>query len=82
MGKLAEALVSQVVKTSAGRIRSGAARKDTRYAVLKDTNLYRATLDPQPDVELNGQLGCMTIVAARFRDEAAGCQPAYPARCA
>ena len=77
VGKIAEALVSQAVKSSAGRIRSGAARKDTRYAVVKETNLYRSTLDPAPDVELNGQLGCMTIVAARFNDEAAGCQQHY-----
>lgn len=77
VGKIAEALVNQVLKTSAGRIRSDAARKDTRYAVVKETNLYLATLDPAPDVELNGQLGCMTIVAAHFNNEAAGCQQQY-----
>ena len=77
VGKLAEALVNHVVKTSAGRISSDAARKDTRYAVVQETNLYRATLDSAPDVELNGQLGCMTIVVARFKDDAAGCQQAY-----
>jgi hypothetical protein len=40
-------------------------------------NLFRADLQPAPTVRLNGQLGCMTIVAATFAAEAANCADSY-----
>jgi hypothetical protein len=77
VGKLAELLIKYVVKTTAGRISSSAARKDTRYAAVKEANLFRAELQPSPTLRLNSHLGCMTIVAGAFQPDSASCSAAY-----
>jgi len=77
IGKLAELLVNHEIESSADRLKSGAARKDTNYAVSKKMNLYRADFDPVPTLVLNANLGCMTIVAAAFKPDTANCQAEY-----
>jgi hypothetical protein len=78
IGKLAELFVNHELQGSAERIKSGAARKDTHYAVRRQMNLYRATFDPAPELGINAKLGCMTIVAASaFKPEPAECTADY-----
>jgi hypothetical protein len=48
VGKLAELLVNHVIKAAAGRINARGARQDTRYAVVRQMNLYRVDLRPRP----------------------------------
>jgi hypothetical protein len=77
VGKLAGVLMDRAVTATAGKLSADAARKDTRYAVAKQTNLYRVNFEPAPQVALNGHLGCMTIVAGKFRDDAVDCRSEY-----
>lgn len=77
VGKLAELFINHVIQASADRIKSGAARKDTHYAVIKQMNLYRADFQPVPTLGINARLGCMTIVAATFKAEPAQCSAEY-----
>jgi hypothetical protein len=77
IGKLTELLVKYVIKATTDHITATAARKDTRYAVAKEMNLYRADLQPAPSVLLNAQLGCMTIVAAKFSSDSTSCATSY-----
>lgn len=77
VGKLTELLISHLVSASSTHIRAGAVRKDTRYAMTREMNLYRAELLPRPVVRLNATLGCMSIVAARFMPEGTDCTAAY-----
>jgi hypothetical protein len=77
VGKLAELILRSAVKATAGKISSSAARKDTRYAVASQTNLFRADLDPAPSLNLNARLGCMTIVAGKFQRDPADCTADY-----
>jgi hypothetical protein len=66
VGELAQMLITHIVGASTAHIKTDAARKDTRYAVTDQMNLYRADLEPEPALHLNARLGCMTIVAAKF----------------
>jgi hypothetical protein len=77
VGKLAELFINHELQSSADRIKSGAARKDTRYAVTRQMNLYRAEFQPAPTLRINAKLGCMTIVAASFNPEPADCTAQY-----
>ena len=77
VGKLAELYINHELQSSANRIKAGAARKDTRYAVTKQMNLYRAEFQPAPTLRINANLGCMTIVAASFKPEPADCTAEY-----
>jgi hypothetical protein len=77
VGKLAELFVNHQIQASANRIKSGAVRKDTRYAVIKEMSLYRADFQPVPVLGINAKLGCMTIVAADFKPEPAQCTAEY-----
>jgi hypothetical protein len=77
VGKLTELLINHIVSASSQHIKAGAVRKDTRYAMTKEMNLYRADFQPEPIVHLNAKLGCMTIVAARFKPDSTDCTAAY-----
>ena len=77
IGKLAELFINKEIQSSANRYKAGVARKDTRYAVSKQMNLYRAEFEPAPALQINARLGCMTIVAANFKPDAADCTAAY-----
>jgi hypothetical protein len=77
IGKLAELFINHEVQNSVNRIKSGANRKDTRYAVTKNVNLYRADFQPVPTVSINAKLGCMTIVAANLKPDTTDCTAAY-----
>jgi len=77
VGKLAEMLINHIITTSNSHIKADAARKDTRYAVTSQMNLYRAEFEPEPALRLNARLGCMTIVAAKFMPAATDCSAAY-----
>ncbi len=67
IGKLAELFINHEIQASAERMKSGAVRKDTRYAAAKEMNLYRAEFVPAPAVRINARLGCLTVVAATFK---------------
>jgi hypothetical protein len=77
VGKLAELFINHEIQSSANRYKSGVARKDTRYAMTKQMNLYRADFEPAPALSINARLGCMTIVAANFKPDATDCRTAY-----
>jgi hypothetical protein len=77
VGKLAELFINHEIQSSADRIKAGAARKDTRYAVTRQMNLYRADFQPAPALGINAKLGCMTIVAAAFKPDPANCTAEY-----
>ncbi len=77
IGKLAELYINNKIKNSASHYKAGVARKDTRYAVSSEMNLYRADFEPVPSLVLNATLGCMTIVAGTFKPEATECTQAY-----
>jgi hypothetical protein len=77
IGKLAELFINHEIQASADRMKAGAARKDTHYAVSRHMNLYRADFQPAPSLSINAKLGCMTIVAARFKPEPADCRAEY-----
>ncbi|MDP9010890.1 MAG: hypothetical protein M3N91_19660 [Pseudomonadota bacterium] len=77
VGKLAELFINHEIQASANRYKAGVARKDTRYAATRQMNLYRADFEPAPALEINARLGCMTIVAANFKSDAADCTAAY-----
>ena len=48
VGKLAELFINKEIQSSANRYKAGVARKDTRYAVTQQMNLYRASFEPAP----------------------------------
>jgi hypothetical protein len=77
IGKLAELFINHEIQASANRYKAGVARKDTRYAVTREMNLYRVDFDPAPALEINAKLGCMTLVAANFKPDATDCTAAY-----
>ena len=77
VGKLAELFINHQIEASANRIKSGAARKDTHYAVSRSMNLYRVDFQPAPALKINAQLGCMTVVAAKFKADPAECTSQY-----
>src|SRR5260370_33248198 len=43
----------------------------------RQKNLYRVDFRPAPSLGINAKLGCMTIVAARFKPEPADCSAEY-----
>jgi hypothetical protein len=77
IGKLAELLINHEIQSSANRYKTAAARKDTRYTVTSQMNLYRADFAPAPALSINARLGCMTIVAGNFKPDAIDCSGAY-----
>jgi hypothetical protein len=80
VGKLAELFINHEIQASADRMKTAAVRKDTRYAVTRQMNLYRVDFRPAPSLGINAKLGCMTIVAASFRPEPADCSAEYLAK--
>lgn len=76
-GKLAELFINHEIGASANRVKATGARKDTRYAMTRTMNLYRADLDGAPVPVINAELGCMTIVAAKLLPAATSCKAAY-----
>jgi hypothetical protein len=77
IGKLAELLINRAIEGKVKQMKSVADRKDTRYAVTNQMNLYRADLQTAPMLGINGKLGCMTIVAAHLKPDGTDCTAAY-----
>jgi len=77
VGQLASVFIHHEADVAAGKMKAQAARKDTRYAMVRQMNLYRADLLPAPVVRLNANLGCMTIVAGSLEPESTDCKAAY-----
>jgi len=77
VGELAQMLISHLVGASTAHLKTDGARKDTRYAMTEQINLYRADFQPEPVLRLNAKLGCMTIVAAKFLPGDPQCSTAY-----
>lgn len=77
VGRLTEAFLSRTFRATSGRIAKRAARKDTIYTSGRNMNLFRADLQSEPRVELNADLGCLTIVTGQFQPDDADCTAAY-----
>jgi hypothetical protein len=77
VGQIAQLFLNHEAQLVANRIKAQAARKDTRYAALKQMNLYRADLLPAPSLHINARLGCMTIVAATLEPGPPACSADY-----
>jgi hypothetical protein len=77
VGKLAELYINHKIEGAADKIKSGAVRKDTRYASIKQMNFYRAEFEPAPTIHINARLGCMTIVAAALKPAGTDCTASY-----
>jgi hypothetical protein len=77
IGKLTELFINHEIQASADTLRSHGARKDTRYAMTTEMNLYRVDFQPAPTLSINAKLGCMTIVAASFQPDPAECTANY-----
>jgi hypothetical protein len=78
VGKLAEALIKYAIGGASARLKKAGERSDTLYAYTRQANLYRADLQPRPAVRLNGDIGCMTVVAAqKFLPDGSDCTAAY-----
>ncbi len=79
-GKLVELFINHETGASAGRVKATGERKDTRYAMTRTMNLYRANLEGTPVPVINAELGCMTIVAAKLLPATTSCKAAYVPR--
>lgn len=77
IGKLAELFINHEIQGKVKEMKSGAERKDTRYATSSEMNLYRADMQGAPMLRINAKLGCMTIVAAKLKPEGSDCTAAY-----
>jgi hypothetical protein len=77
VGRLTETLLNHAIRATSGRIAKKAARKDTQYSSARNMNLFRAELQPEPQLQLNGELGCITIVTGRFQPDGVDCTAAY-----
>ena len=77
IGKLAELFINHEIQSKAKEMKSGADRKDTRYASTSQMNLYRVDFQAAPVLHINGRLGCMTIVAAHLKPDPSDCTAAY-----
>jgi hypothetical protein len=77
IGKLIDMFINSEIQSGANAIKAKGARKDTRYAVTRQMNLYRADLEVAPTLNINSKLGCMTIVAANLKPAPATCQTDY-----
>jgi len=76
-GKVAGTLISGLIQGVVGSINEFAARKDTQFVIAKDFNLYLAELSESPEVILNPQLGCFTVVAGQFHPGPVDCTGDY-----
>jgi len=77
VGKLVEMYVNSEIQSGANAVKSKGARKDTRYAFVRQMNLYRADLQTTPTLAINSKLGCMTIVAANLKPPGTSCTADY-----
>jgi hypothetical protein len=77
ISKFTELLINHEIQGQANQIKTGAARKDTHYALTKAMNLYRADLDGPPALSVNSKLGCMTILAAKLKPDGTDCTKLY-----
>jgi len=77
VGQLGELLVKHGIDAAASHLKAHAERRDTRYALAREMNLYRADLTPSPSVRINGQIGCLTIVAATLEPASTHCAADY-----
>lgn len=77
VGKLVELFIKTEIQGGANAIKAKGARKDTRYALTRQMNLYRADLATAPTLSINSKLGCMTIVAANLKPPETACTADY-----
>lgn len=77
VSKLGQALLKGFVRATSSQLGAFSRSKDMYYVAAKDFNLYRATLYDSPSAELNANLGCATVVAARFEPDNVDCTHLY-----
>ncbi len=76
-GKLAGIFMEQAIGAAAARLKARGERQDTRYAVAAQSSLYVADVVPVPAIRLDGNLGCLTVVAGRFAPDGTDCRANY-----
>jgi len=77
VGKFAHALLSGAFKLTAKGLGDASRQKDMYFVSAYDFDMYRASLDASPEYTLNGQLGCVTVVAAKFKSAGTDCTQSY-----
>lgn len=80
VSKLAGIFMQQAIGAAAARLQARGARQDTRYAVATQSSLYVAEVVPSPSIRLDGNLGCLTVVAGRFAADGTDCRADYVPR--
>lgn len=74
---VAQTMISSVVRSLAGGIRSSGRGKNHVYEAEQDIYLYQADFAKSPNAELNTQLACVTIVSGYFDGENDACAAEY-----
>lgn len=74
---VAQAMINNVVRGVAGRIRNAGSSKEYVYSSGQDIYLYRADFSQSPDVGLNPALSCITMVAGDFAGQNEECIADY-----
>jgi len=77
VAKLANVLISGAIDGMAGEIDKRGRRKDTEYVTANNVNLYVADLSGEPQVRLNPEFRCATIVAGEIQPSAYDCTDEY-----
>lgn len=80
VGKFAYALLNGAFKLSAKGLGNMSSQKDMYFVSAYDFDMYRASLDESPVYGLNGQLSCVTVVAANFEPTGTDCTQRYQPR--
>lgn len=78
VGKVAEVMIQHALRMVVAKWRTRGI--ETWSARLPPTDLYLAKLDPAPELELNDQLGCLTIITGDFEPESTDCSAQYEPR--
>jgi len=80
VSKLANVLITSAIDSMAGEIGKRGGRKDTEYVTANNVNLYVADLSGEPQVRLNPEFRCATIVAGEFQPSTYDCTDEYVPR--
>ena len=78
--KLTNTLVSGALTGLTGGLKRRSARKDTTYVTANNVNLFVTDLSGEPQVRLNPQFGCATIVTGDIRPSDYDCTAEYVPR--
>jgi hypothetical protein len=75
--KLANALITGAIDRVSGGLNKRGGRKDTEYVTANNVNLYVADLSGEPQVRLNPEFRCATIVTGEIQPSDYDCRSEY-----